>query len=110
MPDKNDEFLVAWWAKNFDELDLEVARLALLCDVRILDPGVIERVLRRDDSVCGTANPVAFAKLHDMLILYFNVRKKSVDAVGQVLTEQIEAHVVEQLRNHFADLGPWPPA
>ena len=105
------ELEIAWWAKNIDELDREIARLCLLCQVRILDRGVIERVLRKDDSVCGTPNPVAFAKLHDMLMLYLAIRKKSVDAVGELQTEHIEAHAVEQLRKRFADLlGKWPPA
>jgi len=106
-----DHLEIAWWEKNIDELDREIARLCLLCQVRILDHGVIERVLRKDDSVCGTPNPIAFAKLHAMLLLYFAIRKKSVDALGQVQTAQIEAHVIEQLRSRFADLlGKWPPA
>ena len=102
---------VAWWAKNIDELDREIGRLCVLCQVRILDSGVVERVLKKDASVCGTANPVAFAKLHDMLMLYFGIRKKSVGVLGEVQTEQIEAHVVEQLRGRFAGLlGKWPPS
>ena len=106
-----DHRQIAWWVENIEELDREIARLCLLCQVRILDPGIIERVLKKDASVCGTSNPVAFAKLHDMLMFYFANRKKSVDAVGQLQTAQIEAHVVEQLRNRFADLlGKWPPA
>jgi len=111
MTAQTDPLEIAWWAKNIDELDREIARLCLLCQVRILDRGVIERVLRNDDSVCEQANPIAFAKLHNMLMLYFAIRKKSVDGVGQTQTEQIEAHAVEQLRNRFADLlGKWPPA
>ena len=102
---------VAWWAKNIDDIDREIARLCLLCQVRILDHGVIERVLKKDASVCATSNPIAFAKLHDMLMLYFGMRTKSVEAVGEVQTEQIERHVVEQLRGRFAELlGTWPPA
>ena len=111
MTEQQDDMQIAWWVKNIEELDREIARLCLLCQVRILDHGIIERVLKKDASVCGTSNPVAFAKLHDMLMLYFANRKKSVDAVGQLRTAQIEAHVVEQLRNRFADLlGKWPPA
>ena len=111
MTAETDYFQIAWWAKIIDEIDREIARLCLLCQVRILDHGVIERVLRKDDSVCGTANPIAFAKLHDMLMLYLAIRKKSVDAVGELQTEDIEAHAVEQLRSRFADLlGKWPPA
>ena len=111
MTEQQDDLQIAWWAKNIDELDREIGRLCVLCQVRILDPGIIERVLKKDASVCGTSNPIAFAKLHDMLMFYFANRKKSVDAVGQLETAQIEAHVVEQLRNRFADLlGKWPPA
>jgi hypothetical protein len=111
MSNETDPLLIAWWAKNIDELDREIGRLASLCEVRILDPGVIERVLRKDASVCGTANPAAFAKLRDMLMLYFAIRRKTVEAVGELQTSQIEAHVIEQLRSRFADLlGKWPPA
>jgi hypothetical protein len=111
MTEQQNDLQIAWWVKNIDELDREIARLCLLCQVRILDSGIIERVLKKDASVCGTSNPVAFAKLHNMLMFYFANRQKSVDAVGQVTTAQIEAHVVEELRSRFADLlGKWPPA
>lgn len=111
MAEQQNDLQIAWWAKNIDELDREIARLCLLCQVRILEPGTVERVLKKDVSVCGTANPVGFEKLHNMLMLYFANRQRSVDAVGHLVTAQIEAHVVEQLRNRFADLtGKWPPA
>ena len=111
MTERQNDLQIAWWAKNIEELDREIGRLCLLCQVRILDAGIIERVIKKDASVCGTSNPVAFEKLHNMLMLYFTIRKKSVDAVGQLQTAQIEAHVVEELRNRFADLlGKWPPA
>jgi hypothetical protein len=111
MTEQQNDLQIAWWVKNIEELDREIARLCLLCQVRILDHGIIERVLKKDASVCGTSNPVAFEKLHNMLMLYFAIRQESVDAVGQMETAQIEAHVVEQLRTRFADLlGKWPPA
>jgi transcriptional regulator with AAA-type ATPase domain len=111
MTEHQDQLQIAWWAKNIDELDREIGRLCALCQVRILDPGIIERVLKKDASVCGTPNPTAFEKLHNMLMFYFAIRKKSVDAVGQLQTAQIEAHVIEELRSRFADLlGKWPPA
>jgi hypothetical protein len=111
MTEQQNDLQIAWWAKNIEELDREIGRLCAICQVRILDPGIIERVLKRDASVCGTSNPIAFAKLHDMLLFYFANREKSVDAVGQLQTAQIEAHVVEELRHRFADLlGKWPPA
>src|SRR4249920_4105413 len=102
MTEQKNDLEIGWWVENIEELDREIARLCLLCQVRILDPGIIERVLKKDASVCGTSNPVAFAKLHDMLMFYFANRKKAVEAVGQVQTAQIEAHVVEELRSRFA--------
>ena len=110
MTEQKHYLPLGFWAENLEELDAEIARLALLCQVRILDPGVIARVLHRDAAVCGTDNPLAFAKLHDMMMFYFAIRKESVEALGQVQTAQIEAHVIEQLRLRFADLmGKWPP-
>jgi hypothetical protein len=111
MTEQQDDLQIAWWVKNIDELDREIGRLCAICQVRILDPGIIERVLKNDASVCGTSNPVAFTRLRNMLMFYFANRKLSVEAIGQRQTAQIEAHVVEQLRNRFADLlGEWPPA
>jgi hypothetical protein len=111
MTQQQNDMEIAWWAKNIDELDREIARLCLLCQVRILDPGIIERVLNKDASVCGASNPVAFEKLHNMLMFYFANRNRAVEAVGQAQTATIEAHVVEQLRSRFTDLlGTWPPA
>jgi len=111
MTDQRDELLIAWWEKNLDELDHEIARMALLCQVKVLEPGVIERVLKNDASVCGTDDPLAFEKLRNLLMMHFKIREKSVDAVGQELTAQIEAHIIERLRKPFGDLvGKWPPA
>lgn len=105
MTERPDRFLVAWWEDKLDELDHEIARLAMLCQVRILDPGVIERVLKKDASACGTDNPVAFAKLHDMLMMHLAIRDRSADAVGQVQTAAIEAYIIERLRKTFPELG-----
>lgn len=106
---KND-LPAPWWADSLEKIDREIARLATLCQVRILQPGVIERVLRKDASVCGTSNELAFTKLHDMIMLYFAVRQMSADAVGQAKTVQIEDYVIERLKKTFPDLAAdWPP-
>jgi len=105
-----DEPLVAWWTKNLDELDREIARLAMLCDVRILDPGVVERVVHNDASVCGTANPSAFAKLHGLVVMHFLIRNRSVEALGQVQTTAIERYVIERLTKAYGHLAKGTPA
>ena len=109
-PTQPDHLLIAWWAKNLDELDREIARLALLCQVRILDPGVVERVLRNDASVCGTANPAGFAKLHNMLVMHFLVRERSVKELGQLQTTAIERDVIDRLAKAYRDVADGRPS
>ena len=106
-----DVYSAARSSNSLDDIDTEIARLALLCQVRILDPGVLERVVRNDESVCGSSNPVAFAKLRGLLALHFGVRESVADAVGQALACRIEQQVMDRLRARFPNLGTeWPPA
>lgn len=110
MNTKQDLYQVAWWERNLEEVDREVARLALLCRVSILDAGVIDRVLQKDTSVCGADNRIAFQKLRSLLMLHFAVRGKSADALGQAETAAIETYIIERLTEAFPDLAAkWPP-
>jgi len=111
MTEPLDESSTARLMNSLDEIDTEIARLALLCQIRILEPGVVERVVRNDVSVCGTENPVAFAKLHNMLAMHFGVRDSASAAHGQALASRVEQHVIDRLRARFPDLAAeWPPA
>ncbi|GAB3759807.1 hypothetical protein GCM10028796_07360 [Ramlibacter monticola] len=111
MTMQQDGYRVGRFASNLEDIDREVARLAQLCRVPLLQRGVVERVLHGDDSVCGTKNSRAFVKLHDLLMLHFAVREKSADQLGQRQTAAIEMVVVERLRKSFPDLAAdWPPA
>jgi len=99
------------WTEDLEEVDREIAKLAMLCQVMILQPGVIGRVLKNDASVCGAANAVAFRKLHDLLMLHLAIREKAVDSFGPAQTAAMEDYVIERLRKSFPDLlGRWPPA
>ncbi len=110
MNTKQDFYQVAWWERNLEEIDREVARLALLCRVSILDPGVIDRVLQDDMSICGADNKIAFRKLRELLMLHFVVRGKSAGELGQAETAAIERFIIERLTKSFPDLaGKWPP-
>jgi len=102
---------LALWSEDLEDVDREIVKLAMLCQVRILEPGVIGRVLNNDAAVCATANAVAFRKLHDLLKLHLAIREKSVESFGQARTMAIEDYVIERLRKSFPDLpGRWPPA
>jgi hypothetical protein len=99
------------WADDLEEVDREIVRLAGLCQVRVLEAGVIGRVLKNDASVCGTENPMAFRKLRHLLMLQLALRQKAAGSFGQALVTAIEDYVVERLRGSFPDLpGSWPPA
>ncbi len=98
-----------WWAKNLDDVDREVARLAVLCKVRLLDPGIIERVVRNDASVCGTANKPAFDKLRNALMMHYHMREKAVGVMGEGATAEVIAEIVANIRKRIGDkLGGEP--
>jgi hypothetical protein len=109
MSDKPSELRAGWWAKNLDEVDREIARLATICNVRILDPGVIERVLHDDASVCGSQNPLAFGKLRSALMMHYHVRGKAVGVLGEAGTARVVEEIVESLRQRFGDRLGGPP-
>ena len=101
----------ALWTEDLEEVDREIVRLATLCQVSILQPGVVRRVLQKDASVCASPNDLAFAKLHDLLMLHLAIREKAVESFGQAQAMAIENYVIERLRKSFPDLpGGWPPA
>jgi len=98
------------WTHHFDEIDREIAQLASLCKVPILDPGVIERVLKKDTLVCGTQNPRAFDKLRQLLMMHYSVRDRAVVALGEKETMLIMDEIVARLRARYGDRLGGPPA
>jgi len=96
---------LAFWQNNLEELDGEIARLATMCKVAILEPGAIQRVLHNDASVGGSDNPAAFAKLRSLLMMHFAIREKSVDVFGEAATARLEDYVIERLKQRFGQLG-----
>lgn len=96
-------YRTARWAKHFEEIDKEIAKYASLCKVRLLDPGVIERVLNDDATVCGTANPAMFKKMRGLLTMHYSVREKAVVALGQQETLRMVEDIVARLRERFGD-------
>jgi hypothetical protein len=100
---KDVDARVVLWAKSLSDIDVEIARMATLCNVRILDPGVIERVLKNDASVCGSSNPAAFAKLHNALLMHYGVRGKAVDTLGEMDTRKLVEGIVAKLRERIGE-------
>ena len=110
MSTKQDAVRIGGWAQTLEDVDREVGRLATLCRLRILERGVIDRLLKNDRSVCGTDNALAFEKLRDLLIMHFVLRGKWAAELGEADTAKIEEYVIERLRSSLPDqTADWPP-
>jgi hypothetical protein len=91
------------WGRQMDDVMSEIARQATICKVKLLDPGVIDAVIRNDESVCGTSNPLSFKKLRNAMLMGFVVKGKSVDALGPVETEGLITAIRERIKSHLGN-------
>jgi hypothetical protein len=81
----------------------EIARMAALCDVRLLNPGAVERVLGNDASVCGRDNREAFDKMRGLLMMHYAIRGRAIEALGPEEAQAIVENVVVDLRKVWRD-------
>lgn len=103
-----NRFTLQEWESRLEGIDLEIARQALLCKVRLLAPGVIERVLSNDECVCGAHHPVAFKTLRGLLAMHFLEEKHLSEALGaeqaSEVASQIRAHLERTLGHEIGHL------
>ena len=92
-----DRFTTDRWEHLLEEVDLEIAQCAIMCKVRLLDPGVAERLLQQDPMVWDTSRDSAFTKLRGLLVMHFTTEQQIADCIG---TEQASA-IAERVRAHL---------
>jgi hypothetical protein len=97
------DFVQLRWINQFEQLDNQILAEAALCQVRILDPGVIERVLQNDKLVCGADNPAAFAKMRSLAMIHYSLWDKAVVALGQEGAVRIMTEIRERMRARYGD-------
>lgn len=97
------------WETILESIDLEIAQMAIICRIRLLDPGVIERVIDRNDIVCGHKNPHAFEKLRALLIMHFTARQSAAQELGEEQAGAITAHIRAHLNARLGDQLGTPP-
>ena len=84
------------WERHFEGIADELLHLAVTCDLRLRDSGVIDRILKNDPTVCGRKNEAAFEKLRNLLIAYYNSLGKAIDRIGPEETKQIVDALTER--------------
>jgi hypothetical protein len=100
---KTDRVRGAFWGGQIEAVMKEIAREATICHVRLLDPGMIEAVLRNDESATGSTNPRAFKKMRELLMLGFVVREKTLDRLGTLEGDELVRQIRETLQARFGD-------
>ena len=105
-----DDYRNKRWYEQMEEIDKEIARLAVSCKVRLLDPGVIERVIQNDSSVAGTQNDRAFTKLRSLLMMHYSARDRAVVAIGEKETLGMITEIVDRLKQRLGDKLGGPPS
>ncbi len=84
------------WERHFEGIADELLHLATTCDVRLREPGVIERILKNDASVCGRESDRAFDNMRSLIIAYYNSVGKAVDRIGPEETKKIIEVITER--------------
>jgi len=85
------------WERHFDGIADELLHLAISCDVRLREPGVIERILKNDASVCGRTSKRSFRNMHNLLVAYYDSIGKAVERIGPKETRKIIDAISERM-------------
>jgi methylaspartate ammonia-lyase len=105
MTDPKPDAVSQSYAAKFDDIDRELVHVASICRVDLLDRANIERVIRNDASVCGVANPVAFEKLRELLMMHYAVRTRAAQALGEAGAQALIDETVTRIRERLERLG-----
>ena len=97
----SDKIRNQFWSRPVDDLMTEIARQATNCQVKVLDPGVIEAIVQNNESICGRSNPYAFRKLRELLMMGLVVKAQVVDKLGPAEAEAMIAAIRERLQDQF---------
>lgn len=92
------------WSRHLEAIAEELLHLATACDVNLRDPGVIERIIRDDDTVCGRKNEHGFRKLRALVMATYDSLGKSIERIGPEETSKITAAIAGHMeRRRYPD-------
>ena len=84
------------WERHFEGIADELLHLAIACNVRLREPGAIERVLKNDITVCGRKDKDSFRKMRSVLIAFYDSVGKAVDRIGPEDAKRIIDAITER--------------
>jgi hypothetical protein len=96
-----------WHEAQLATVDDEIARLALICNIRILDPGAVERIVAGDASLCSKASELSFQKMRRLVAMHYSLTNDSIEALGPRASGEILEQIRKRLSKRF-DLGGGP--
>ena len=85
------------WMRHLDAMGDELMRLMVICDVNLQEPGVLERIVKNDATVCGKHNPIGFRKLRELVVAAFDSINKAADRVGPQETQKMIEAIRERI-------------
>ena len=65
-----------------ERIDAEVSRLAVLCGIALLRPGVVEAILGNDASICLVRHGRAWSRLRELLVWHYDVPGVTIEVDG----------------------------
>jgi hypothetical protein len=101
---RTHDFSSQWHQTQLSKVDEEIARLGFLCGIQILDPGVIERVIAGDETVCARSSRKAFRQLRALVKMHYALTDDSLLALGPDESAKILDSIRARLRARY-DLG-----
>ena len=92
------------WQYSSDDLqviDLEVDRLAMLCGLSLLQPSVIEAIVRDDRRVCLVDNRMAWEKLRGLLILHHHAVARRIESDARLMAAEFVRQGAQEVRGRM---------
>ena len=92
------EFKDPYWGRQIDAITHELSRLAIVCNIELGRPGLAERILQNDRSVCGRNDPEVFQQMRQHLMALFTVEERAIEQLGpdetKDILDQVRASVI----------------
>ena len=86
------------WGRQIDAILHELSELAIACDIELGRPGLAERILKNDASVCGREDPEVFRQMRQHLMALFTLEERAIEQLGtedtRDILDQVRASII----------------